>query len=210
MICLEYNKKIIDYDSNVTDQPAGICSCMPRTDDIEKSYTKTVLPTLEHDNEYVLHPEDKPVSSKSTYTIPITGGGIVVRQNMVSSNRYHITGTRNIIDDIAGWSTSKSLMILIIECICQVSLKYRASFKLSKCEFLYERFEYVDHDIMIGGNITAQLKYNSINDRSTSATGDGLHSFMSLCNYYNTFCPMFQLRVIPLRQLYTRYIRKNI
>ena len=89
-------------------------------------------------------------------------------------------------------------------------MKYRASFKLSKCEFFYERFEYVGHDIIAGGNTTAQSKYDLINNWSTPATGDGLHSFVSLCNYYNKFCPMFQLRVIPLRQLYIRYTRKNI
>ena len=129
---------------------------------------------------------------------------------MASSDRYHVTGTRTIIDDIVGWSTSKSLMILMLECICRVSMKYRGTFKLSKCEFFYERFEYVGHDIISGGNKTAQSKYDLINNWSTPAAGDGLHSFVSLCNYYNKFCPMLQLRVIPLRQLYIRYTRKNI
>ena len=69
MIRLEYNKKIIDYDSNVTDQPAGICSCMPRTDDIEKSYTKTVLPTLEQTMSiyYILRTNLYPVNQHIQY-----------------------------------------------------------------------------------------------------------------------------------------------
>ena len=52
---LEYNKQIIDYDSNVTGQPASICSYMQRTDDFEKSYIEVVLPNLEHDNKYELN-----------------------------------------------------------------------------------------------------------------------------------------------------------
>ena len=112
---------------------------------------------------------------------------------------YNVTGTRTIIDDIVGWSTSKSLMILMLECLYRLLLKYRESFKLSKCEFFYERFEHVGHDIMAGGNTTAQPKYDLVNDCSTPTTGDGLHSFVSLCNYYNKFFPMLQLRIIPLR-----------
>ena len=108
---LECNKQIIDYDSNVTGHPA-------RTNDFEKSCTDAVLPNLDHDNEYVLHPRDILLSSESTHTIPITGGDIVVRQKMASSNIYHITCTQTIIDDIVGWSTSKSLMILILKCVC--------------------------------------------------------------------------------------------
>ena len=45
-----------------------------------------------------------------------------------------------------------------------MSLKYRASFKLSKCEFFYEIFEYVGHAIMTGGNTIAYSKYDLIND----------------------------------------------
>ena len=77
---LECNKQIIDYDSNVTGQLASICSCMQRTDDFEKLCMETVLQNIEHDNEYELNQGNKPLSSDSTHTIPITGGGIVFRQ----------------------------------------------------------------------------------------------------------------------------------
>ena len=183
---------------------------MQRTDDFEKSCIEVVLPNLEHDNEYELNQGDKPLSSDSTHTIPITERDIVVRQKVASSDKYHVTGTRTIIDDIVGWSTSKSLIILMLECICRVSMIYRSSFKLSKYECFYERFEYVGHDIMAGGNTTVQSKYDLINNWSTPATGDGFHSFVSLCNYYNKFCPMFHLRAISLCQLYIRYTRKSI
>ena len=80
LFCLERNKQIIDYDSNITGQPASLCSCMEITDDFEKSCTNAALPNLEHDNEYELHQGDKPLSNDSTHTIPITGGDIDVRQ----------------------------------------------------------------------------------------------------------------------------------
>ena len=77
-------------------------------------------------------------------------------------------------------------MISMLDCICRVSLKYRASFNRLKCEFLYEIFEYVGHDIIAGGNLTAQSKYDLVNVWSNPTTGDGMYS-------YNKFCPMFQL-----------------
>ena len=66
------------------------------------------------------------------------------------------------------------------------------------------------HDIMSSGNRTARSKYNLIQDWKIPCTGDSLHSFMSLCNYYRKFCPLFQLIVIPLRQLHIKFTRKNI
>ena len=53
---------------------------MQRTDDFEKLCMEAVLPKLEYDNEYELNQENKPLSSDSTHTIPITGGDIVFRQ----------------------------------------------------------------------------------------------------------------------------------
>ena len=129
---------------------------------------------------------------------------------MASSDIHHVTGSRTTIDDIVEWSTSKSLVMLLFECMCRVSTKYRTSFKLSKCGFFYDRFEYVGHDLMASDNTTAQSKYDLLNHWHTTKTGDKLHSSVSLCNYYNKFCPMFQVLVIPLRQLYIRYIKKLI
>ena len=63
---------------------------------------------------------------------------------------------------------------------------------------------------MANGNTTARSKYDLINEWPTPTTGDNLHSFVSLCNYYSKFCPMFQVLVIPMRQLYLKYTRKLI
>ena len=73
-----------------------------------------------------------------------------------------------------------------------------------------KRFEYVGQDIMAHGNITEQSKYDRIDSWDVPMTCDGLHSFVSLCKYCNECCPMFQVHIIPLRQLYIKYNKKRI
>ena len=145
-----------------------------------------------------------PITDVSSTVVPIEDGDVVVRQKMASCNRHHVTGTRTIINDIVCWSTSKSLLLLMLECMCRVSLKYRASYKISKCDFFHKIFEYVGHDIMANGNTTAASKYDLVQNWKLPTSGDNLHSFISFCNYYNKFCSMFQLRVITLRHLYIK------
>ena len=41
-------------------------------------------------------------------------------------------------------------------------MKYSIRFTLLKCEFFYERLEYIGYDIMAGGNTTSQSKYDLI------------------------------------------------
>ena len=66
------------------------------------------------------------------------------------------------------------------------------------------------HDILPVGNTTASSKYDLITDWKLPDTADGLHSFVSLINYYNRFCPLFEVRVRPLRTLYSSYLHKKI
>ena len=79
---------------------------------------------------------------------------------MAKSHRHHVNGSQTIIDDIVSWSTPKTLGVLLFEYMCHVSLKYRASFRLSMYEFFYNHFEYVGHDFMGNGNTTGQSKYD--------------------------------------------------
>lgn len=102
---------------------------------------------------------------------------------MAAINQYYVTGTSTIIDDIVRCSTSKSLDILMLECMCRISVKYRASFKMGKCDFFFSRFESVCHDIMSQGNTTEKSKYELVTNWSLPTTGDDLHLFVSLCNY---------------------------
>ena len=64
-------------------------------------------------------------------------------------------------------------------------MKYRSSFKLGKCEFFNEWFEYIGYDLMTHGNTTTKSKYDLIDSWDIFTTGDGLHFVVSLCNYYN-------------------------
>ena len=129
---------------------------------------------------------------------------------MSKSEDVHVTGSAVIVDDLLLWSTSKSLLYLLFECYCRGYLKYRTTLKLKKCDFLKKRFEFVGHDILQNGNTTASSKYDRINDWKLPASADSLHSFVSLCNFYNKFIPYFELKVAPLRSLYIKYNHKNI
>lgn len=191
LFLLACNQQRVNYCNTTTGQPSGVCSTMPLTDDFKESCCGTALPNLLRDDDYILNEASSPLTTDTTHTVPITGGDVVVRQQMAKSKHFHVTGTRTIIDDIVCWSISKSLALLMLECMCRVSLKYRASFKLSKCDFFFKRFEYVGHDIMPNGNTTAKSKYNLINNWALPLDVDNLHSFVCLCNYYSKFCPLF-------------------
>ena len=65
-------------------------------------------------------------------------------------------GSKVIIDDILLWCSNSILLVLYFSCVCEVFLKYRVSFKLSKCKFMTKRVEYVGHDICPDGNCPAQ------------------------------------------------------
>ena len=82
------------------------------------------MPNLEVNKEFTLEPDTIPLLSDSVKSIPIGGGDVVVRQKMAKSDRHHMTGTRTIVNDIIGWSTSKALVLLLVECMCRVSTKY--------------------------------------------------------------------------------------
>ena len=88
--------------------------------------------------------------------------------------------------------------------------QYQVSFKLSKCEFLSERTEYVGHDICPSGNSPAASKFQMINDWPLPLHGQSLFSFISLVTFYHWFIPYHKLRIKPLRQLVQRYYRCDI
>ena len=62
--------------------------------------------------------------------------------------------------------------------------KYREYFERGKCDFLSTRFEFVGHDIMPTGNTPAVSKYDLITAWKLPITPAGLHSFLSLVNFY--------------------------
>ena len=129
---------------------------------------------------------------------------------MQGSPKEHASGSKVIIDDCLLFSTSLGLALLILECYMRVYLKYRESFKQSKCDFLSERFEFVGRDITPIGNTTASSNYDLITDWKHSETAAGLHPFISLINLYKKFSPLFELKAKPLRNLYMKYLHKDI
>ena len=120
------------------------------------------------------------------------------------------TGSKGIIDDILIWSTNQSLVLIYFECVCKVFQKYRVSFRLDKCEFLKERVEYVGHDLTPSGNCPAMSKFDMINDWNLPETGQSLHSFVGLINFYHHYVPYFEMRIKPLRALHRKFNRQPI
>ena len=49
-----------------------------------------------------------------------------------------IHGSNSIIDDILCWSTCPQLLLSYFQCICEVFVEYRVSFRLDKCEFFMD------------------------------------------------------------------------
>lgn len=115
-----------------------------------------------------------------------------------------------IIDDLFLRSTSLSLLLLLLECYFCIYFKFCTTLNLYKCDFLQDKFEFVGHDILSTGNTTAESKYDLISNWPLPVTADSLYSFISLCNFYNWFLPLFEMKVTPLRQLYMKYIHKEI
>ena len=142
----------------------------------------------------------------------IGGELIVVHEDKrieIGSKILH-NGSRVIIDDVLLWSSNLPAILLMFECICIVFRKYRVSFRLDKCDFLKERVEYVGHDLTARGNCPAQSKFDLINDWPLPRTGQALHSFIGLLNFYHHYKPQLELRMKPLRELYKRFYRSDI
>ena len=174
----------------------------PTTDSCEDSREGVIFPEIAIDEECTLPQEEDVLFSKGEEEIELDGGMPVIKSKMKNDNRMHISGSRTIIDDIILWSTARLLVLILFECVCRVFLKHRVSFNFKKCEFFAERFEYVGHDILPQGNTTAKSKYKLVNAWTLPRTGDNLHSFVSFCNFYAKFSPLFQMKVIPPRHLY--------
>ena len=115
-------------------------------------------------------------------------------------------GCQVIINDILLFSSDIPTLLKYLDCVCQVFIKYQVLLKLPKCNFLKERFEYIGHDILIAdGNCPASSKFNLVADWALPMNGQGLHSFVSLCNYYHHFCSWFEVAVKPFHSLISEF-----
>ena len=119
-------------------QPPPIVAALPRTKDYELSCAGMFLPDLAIDKEFTLNPPESPIMRDTTVR-PVEGITNVVRQKMQGSLKEHVSGSKVIIDDCLLYSTSLTLALLLLECYMRVYLKYRESFKQSKCDFFIRK-----------------------------------------------------------------------
>ena len=71
-----------------------------------------------------------------------------------------MSGSRTSIDDIVLLCVNLDAILVYLEFVCKVFPKYRVIFRLDKCDFLKNQFEYVGHGITKAG--TTPLNQNSI------------------------------------------------
>jgi hypothetical protein len=114
-------------------------------------------------------------------------------------------GCHVIIDDILLFSSNIPTLLNYLDCVCQVFVKYQVSLKLPKCDFLKSQFEYVGHNITADDNCPAESEFDLVADWMLPSHGQGLRSFVSLCNYYHRFCPWFEISVKPFRSLISEF-----
>ena len=112
------------------------------------------------------------------------------------------------INNTLAYSTNIELILIYFECICKVFDKYWVSFKLDNCKFLKYRFKFVGHDILSDILCPAQSTFDIIKDWTLPSTGQSLHSFVGLINFYHNYAPYFEILLKPLRELYGDFLWK--
>ena len=180
MICNEVKVELYQATSQ---QPDPLIALLPRTDDYSLSCSDMLLPNLIIDEDFTLAPPLSPITQDIT-VLPTESTMNVVRQKMRTSTDEHVSGSLVVIDDVLLHSTSLILCLILLEYYMRVYFKYRESFKLGKCDFLSERFEFIGRNIMPTGNTTTTSKYDLITDWKLPTIAAGLHSFVSLVNFY--------------------------
>ena len=88
---------------------------------------------------------------------------------------------RVIIDDILLFSNHIPTLLHYFSCVAQVFTKFCLSLKLSKCDFLKNRVEYVGHDLTTHGNCLAAPKFSLLQNWPLPPHGISLLSFIGLC-----------------------------
>ena len=121
-----------------------------------------------------------------------------------------VSGICTIIDDIILFCGNLDKIIIYLEWVCKVLLKYYISFRLDKYDFLKTRVKYVSHDITKAGNCPAQSKFNLINNWVLTPTRKSLFLIIGIVNLYHNYAPYFEIRLNPVRNFFKYYYRKPI
>ena len=104
-----------------------------------------------------------------------------------SSDCKAVHGSRIAIADILLYSTSVFTLLRYFSCVARVVVRYRLSFKLSKCKFLSPRVECLGYDLTSGGNCPAKSKFDLLTDWALPNHGTPLASFIGRCAFYSCF-----------------------
>ena len=190
------------YDITVNAMlPVPHVATLPRECEKSKFTTAHFLSEVVVDTEFVLAPGKHNISPPiaDTYT-----NSTIVHQRTLDRKRELITGSRTIIDDIMLWSNSSLSILLLFECVYRMLVKHSVSLEVKECSFFKDQFDYVGQDSTPIGNTTSKSKYMLVEQWARLETGEILHSFISFCNFYARYVPMFQLRCKPLWDLYLR------
>ena len=91
-----------------------------------------------------------------------------------------VSGSRTIIDDILLFCINFDAILVFVEFICKLFLKYKVSFRPNKCDYLKNWVEYVGRDVTKVGNYLARCKFDLINYWILSTTGQSLFSLIGV------------------------------
>ena len=75
------------------------------------------------------------------------------------------------------------------------------SLSLKKCLFCPERKEFVGHDVCTNVNRPAQSKHSLLKTWPGFKVARDVSSFLGFLNFYSSYIPYFEQRVLPLREL---------
>lgn len=111
------------------------------------------------------------------------------------------TNTKIIVDDIWSHSVSFEKALAYLECQFAVCKAQRLSLSLTKCHFFPPRIEFVGIDVTVDGNHPAMSKHDLLNSWPLPKIVRDVSSFLGFAVFYSSFIPLFELRVLRLRQI---------
>ena len=129
--------------------------------------------------------------------------------NICPNKTKLVSGSRTIIDYMFLFCSNIYAILIYLECVCKVFLKYWVSFRLNKFDFLKTQVKDVGHDVTKSRNCPAQSKFRLINDCILSPSGQYLFSFVGIVNFYHCYTPYFEILLKPLQAFLKQYYLKN-
>ncbi|KAL3794570.1 hypothetical protein HJC23_008026 [Cyclotella cryptica] len=111
------------------------------------------------------------------------------------------TNTKIIVDDIWSHSVSFEKALAYMECQFAVCKAQRLSLSLKKCHFFPPRIEFVGIDVTVDGNHPAMSKHDLLKSWPLPKIVRDVSSFLGFAVFYSSFIPLFELRVLRLRQI---------